>query len=103
MLFKIKNRFKQIIYYNNDDFTRVIKKISDLKKSQEYNEYIHSIFLSIDSIAKYDHVNDNKNLILLKLGQKNIKNFTKTHTVKYYKLLYNNQLIWIDSFYVEKI
>lgn len=102
MLFKIKDRFKQIVYYDNDDFIKIINKITDMKKNHDYIDYIHSVFLSIDSVAKTSFINKDKNMVLLKVNEKRIKNATNTHTVKYYKLLYDNRLIWIESYYIEK-
>jgi hypothetical protein len=101
MLLKLKDRFKHVSYYDNDDFLRIINKIAAVNKEPD-SHLIYSIFLSIDSVVK-SFVKEDKNVILLKINEKNISNVTKTHTIKYYNVLCNNKLIWIESYYVEKL
>lgn len=101
MLLKLKERFKHVSYYDNDDFLRIIKKIAELNKEPD-SHFMYSIFLSIDSVVK-SFVKEDKNVILLKIDEKKISNVTKTHTIKYYNVLCNNKLIWVESYYVEKL
>lgn len=99
MLYKIKDRFKYVSYYENDDFLRITNKIAELNKEPD-NDFIYSIFLSIDSVVK-SLIKEDENIVLLKLNEKKITNITKTHTIKYYNVIYKNKLIWIESYYLE--